>query len=270
MLKADIRWPRHRRYKSRTEWEPAGFFSDCLCNSTHFDLMLGFFSSSAISVLSDGFATFLYNGGHMRFVINDILTEDDKNAISLGVGEAEIPYFNMNNIEAIKATLSERDQHFFECLSWLIRNNRLDIKIISPKDGIGISHTKSGVFSDGLNEICFDGSCNFSRSALLDNIESITASCDWDGPVDVAKIESQKEDFEKVFKGDDDSVIYVDAENVKTRLTSNFPEKSITDLLEDEYRLLKNRPKNNLPTTVMVSLSRAKDRLEAIIEKPYA
>ena len=269
MLKADIRWPRHRRYKSRTEWEPAGFFSDCLCNSTHFDLMLGFFSSSAISVLSDGFATFLYNGGHMRFVINDILTEDDKNAISLGVGEAEIPYFNMNNIEAIKATLSERDQHFFECLSWLIRNNRLDIKIISPKDGIGISHTKSGVFSDGLNEICFDGSCNFSRSALLDNIESITASCDWDGPVDVAKIESQKEDFEKVFKGDDDSVIYVDAENVKTRLTSNFPEKSITDLLEDEYRLLKNRPKNNLPTTVMVSLSRAKDRLEAIIEKNH-
>ena len=40
MLKADIRWPRHRRYKSRTEWEPAGFFSDCLCNSTDFDLML--------------------------------------------------------------------------------------------------------------------------------------------------------------------------------------------------------------------------------------
>lgn len=49
MLKTDIIWPEHRRYKSRTEWEPIGFFSDCLCNATHFDLMLGFFSSSAIA-----------------------------------------------------------------------------------------------------------------------------------------------------------------------------------------------------------------------------
>lgn len=267
MLKADIRWPRHRRYKSRTEWEPAGFFSDCLCNSTHFDLMLGFFSSSAISVLSDGFATFLYNGGHMRLVINDILTEEDKNAISLGIGEGDIPFFDLNNIESIKETLSERDKHFFECLAWLIRNNRVEIKIISPRDGIGISHTKSGIFSDGLNEVCFDGSCNFSRTALLDNIESLTASCNWDGPIDSAKIESQKEDFETVFNGQDDTVIYVDAENVKTRLSSTFPEKSITDLLEDEYLLLKNRSKLNMPTSVMISLSRAKDRIEAIIEK---
>ena len=127
MLKADVRWPRHRRYKSRTEWEPVGFFSDCLCNSTHFDLMLGFFSSSAISVLSDGFAVFLYNNGYMRLIINDVLTEEDRNAISLGIGVKEIPYFDLNNIEAIKAMLSERDVHFFEYLSWLIRNNRIEI-----------------------------------------------------------------------------------------------------------------------------------------------
>ena len=60
MLK-DVTFPVHRRFKSRTDWEPIGFFSDCLCNSTKFDLMLGFFSSSAINVLADGFASFLYN-----------------------------------------------------------------------------------------------------------------------------------------------------------------------------------------------------------------
>ncbi len=38
-----IQWPPHRRFKSRTDWEPIGFFSECLCNSTLFDLMLGFF-----------------------------------------------------------------------------------------------------------------------------------------------------------------------------------------------------------------------------------
>lgn len=267
MLKADVMWPRHRRYKSRTEWEPVGFFSDCLCNSTRFDLMLGFFSSSAISVLSDGFAVFLYNNGYMRLIINDVLTEEDRNAISLGVGAKEIPYFDLSNIETIKAMLSERDVHFFECLSWLIRNNRIEIKIIAPKDSVGISHTKSGLFSDGLNEVVFDGSCNFSRTALLDNIESLTASCDWDGPVDSARIDGMKEDFNRVFDGKDDYVVYVNSENVKTRLSSAFPEKTIVDLLDDEYRLLKNRPELGMATTAMISLSRAKDRIEAIIEK---
>lgn len=50
MLKSDVVWPNSRRYKSHSEWEPIGFFSDCLCNATRFDLKLGFFSTSAINV----------------------------------------------------------------------------------------------------------------------------------------------------------------------------------------------------------------------------
>lgn len=52
-------------------------------------------------------------------------------------------------------------------------------------------------------------------------------------------------------------------------MASTFSVKSINELLEDEYRLLKNRSKLNMPTSVMISLSRAKDRLEAIIEKNH-
>lgn len=133
MLKTDIIWPEHRRYKSRTEWEPIGFFSDCLCNATHFDLMLGFFSSSAISVLANGFAVFLYNGGKMRLIVNDILTDEDKNAIAAGTGDIEMPFFDIFDIQKIKNTLSERDRHFFDCLAWLIRHNRFEVKIIAPK-----------------------------------------------------------------------------------------------------------------------------------------
>ena len=83
MLK-DVIFPQHRRYKSRTEWEPVGFFSEALCNATQFDIKLGFFSSTAINVLSDGFAAFLYNGGRMRMVINDILSLYDRQAIMAG------------------------------------------------------------------------------------------------------------------------------------------------------------------------------------------
>lgn len=59
MLRDNIQWSPHRQYKSKTEWEPLGFFSECLCNSIQFDLMLGFFSSSVIRTLADGFALFL-------------------------------------------------------------------------------------------------------------------------------------------------------------------------------------------------------------------
>ena len=116
---------------SRTEWEPLGFFSEALCNATTFDIKLGFFSSSAINVLADGFAAFLYNGGRMRLIINYVLSEEDRNAIVVGESEVNTPYFDLNAIDCISYTLSKRDKHFFECLSWLIKNERIEIKIIT-------------------------------------------------------------------------------------------------------------------------------------------
>ena len=268
MLKTDITWPNHRRYKSRTEWEPIGFFSDCLCNATRFDLMLGFFSSSAISILANGFATFLYNGGKMRLIINDILTENDKNAIAKGVNpNADLPYFNLSDIENIYETLSERDKHFFDCISWLIRNNRIEIKIISPQGGLGISHTKSGVFYDGINVVGFDGSCNFSRTALIDNIESLTVSCDWDGKIEIAKINAIQKEFEEIVQEKDDTVSYISVENIKTQLANVAGEKSLTDLLESEYNILQKQSQHITSTSIHKALEKAKDRLEAIIEK---
>ena len=268
MLKTEIIWPNHRRYKSRTEWEPVGFFSDCLCNATRFDLMLGFFSSSAISILANGFATFLYNGGKMRLIINDILTENDKNAIAKGINsEMSLPYFDLSDIENIYETLSERDKHFFDCISWLIRNNRIEIKIISPQEGLGISHTKSGVFYDGINVVGFDGSCNFSRTALIDNIESLTVSCDWDGKIEIAKINAIQKEFEEIVQEKDDTVSYISVENIKTQLANVAGEKSLTDLLESEYNILQKQSQHITSTSIHKALEKAKDRLEAIIEK---
>jgi DNA phosphorothioation system restriction enzyme len=229
--------------------------------------MLGFFSSSAISVLANGFAVFLYNGGRMRLIVNNILTEEDKKAIADGTGDVEIPYFDVSDIQKIKEALSERDNHFFNCLAWLIRHNRLDIKIIAPKNGIGISHTKSGIFSDGINDVGFDGSCNFSRTALVDNIESLTVSCDWDGDVDVAKIKYIKDDFEKVFQERDDTVVYLSADKIKTHITENYPDKSMSELLESEYNILRNQYSQNVSKRIVKALDNARERLEVIIDK---
>lgn len=266
MLK-EVSYPPHRRYKSRTQWEPVGFFSECLCNATQFDLMLGFFSSSAINVLADGFASFLYNGGRMRLIINDILTEQDKAAFANGTLD-NLPFFDLADLEKMKSTLSERDAHFFECLSWLIKNDRLEVRIVAPKEGIGVSHTKTGVFDDGQDYVAFDGSCNFSRTALVDNIESLSVSCEWDGSIESEKARAIKEDFEKVFDGMDETVVYMKTEQVRTQLVDGFKDKSLTSLLEDEYKLIDQRTKEeDLPISVKSALEKAKQRVTAAIDK---
>lgn len=267
MLKSDVIWPVGLRYKSHSEWEPIGFFSECLCNATTFDLMLGFFSSSAINVLSDGFATFLYNGGRMRLVINDILSTEDQSCIATASEPGALPFIDLSDLESLNYTLSKRDEHFFECLSWLIRNERIDIKIIAPKGGIGIAHSKYGLFSDGINTVSFEGSVNFSYAALVQNMESMTIACDWNGKADEARVNDTRVSFNNIFEGNDTSLEYLSAQDVKTRMVSNFKSKEISELLEDEAKLLAEKDLSNLPITVHHAINKAKERVRAAIEK---
>lgn len=265
MLKADVIWPKSRRFMSRTEWEPLGFFSEALCNSTTFDIKLGFFSSSAINVLADGFAAFLYGGGRMRMIINDVLSEDDCNAIVVGESDIITPYFDLNAIDCISYTLSKRDKHFFECLSWLIRNERIEIKIITPKVGNGIAHSKCGIFSDGINKVAFDGSCNFSRMALIDNIESINAFCDWDGERDKDRINDIVNDFNRTFSGADETVKYLKADQIINHITNTYKYKDIKELLEDERSILNSQIENKPSDSIRWILERAKNKVTTIV-----
>lgn len=266
MLKSDVIWPKSRRFMSQTELEPLGFFSEALCNATSFDIKLGFFSSSAINVLADGFAAFLYNGGRMRMIINDVLSEEDRNAMVVAESDINTPYFDLTAIDRISYTLSKRDEHFFECLSWLIRHERIEIKIITPKVGNGIAHSKCGVFSDGINKVAFDGSCNFSRMALIENIESINAFCDWDGERDNDRINDIINDFNRTFSGEDQTVKYLKTDQIITHITKVYKHKNIKELLEDEQRILHNVIENNVSDSIRRILMRAKDKVTAIVD----
>jgi len=266
MLKSDVQWSPHRQYKSKTEWEPLGFFSDCLCNSTRFDLMLGFFSSSAIRTLSNGFALFLFNGGTMRLIINNILSEQDKDTIIASNKDNSTVPFDLTNIEKLRNTLSEKDKHFFECLSWLIANKRIDVKIIAIKNEQGIAHTKEGVFSDGQNFVGFNGSCNFTQTSLIGNKESIFVSCDWDSETDKNRVKYSIEEFERTFSGKDDAVNYVEPLEIITNIEKTFGYKSIDELLEQEEQLFFSENKVVRPS-IKKAMDKAKKQVEKTIER---
>jgi len=200
-------------------------------------------------------------------IINDILSMDDKQAIMVGESDVNIPYFDLQNLQEVRNTLSVRDSHFFNCLAWLIRNERLELKIVVPKDCEGIAHSKCGLFADGLNRVAFDGSCNFSRTALISNIESITAFCNWDGKSDAYRIDDISEDFERTFSGQDKSVNYLKAEEVKDSIARNFKVKEIRDLLSEEIKLISKRQIDSLPKSIQIILDRAKIKVTSLIEK---
>lgn len=58
MLK-DVEWAKDGTYIPGEEFSPERFFNDGLKPSCSFDLQLGYFSSATISVLAEGFATFI-------------------------------------------------------------------------------------------------------------------------------------------------------------------------------------------------------------------
>lgn len=267
MLK-DVQWSGDRSYRTGTNTEPIQFYMEGLCNSRNFDLLLGFFSSSAINVLSLGFARFLYNGGKVRLIINNILSQQDKNAIKAGTeGDVQMN-IDLSDIKQLKRTLDDYGKHFFECLAWLIANDRIQIKIIKPKTGKGIAHYKSGVFYDGQDSIGFKASCNFTAYGLLENLEELDAFLSWENSRSSKMIGRQNSDFENIFSGNADFVDYLNVDDVAIAIRSEFGDSSLNELLIREKELAEKKSKVMENKGVRSCFEKAITEIEHIIREP--
>ena len=236
----EVDWAEDGTYRPGEYNSPEKFFNDCLENSKEFDLQLGYFSSATISVLADGFASFISNGGRMRLVINHIVSKEDKDAISKGIHGGIIDCFDLTNFEILRQTFDEYQQQFFECLAFLIYNKRIDIKIIKPRNKKGISHTKSGQFRDGDSITSFTGSANFTISGLFNNLEEI--KIDRSDSIDMMvqkRIISQRDEFDTIMNGKKKNVEYLSPENLVSAITTNYGDKDIEELLDVEAKLRK-------------------------------
>jgi superfamily II DNA or RNA helicase len=235
-------WLKNSSYRTGTENEPLEFYLNALSQGNKLDLLLGYFSTSAIHILSSGFAKFLANGGVVRMVINDILSSEDKNAVQLGKNkEIDLNLFNIEDIKSIKDSLDKYSKHFFDCIAWLIANDRIQIIIVKPKNRNGIAHFKSGVFTSGDESIYFKASSNFTSNALTQNLEEVDIACSWQGQDEMVKINNQTTYFELIFNGNADFVDYVDPKDIRAAIATEFGGNDIDDLLISEQNLIKNK-----------------------------
>lgn len=240
MLK-NCEWSIDRDYKTGSENEPMQFYLEGLANSSEFHLLLGYFSSAAINLLSVGFATFISKGGKMRMVINHLLSEKDKEVLEKGLSANTSKVFDLTDIVMLGRVLDEYDTHFFECLAYLIAEKRIEIKVVKPKNGRGIAHYKSGVFSDGENSIGYKASCNFTLNGLSENLEELEAFLSWENGRSNKLIKKQIKIIDDYFAENDDSVEYLSANDIEVAIRDKFGNKDLNELIVQEDQLLKKK-----------------------------
>ena len=244
--------------------EPKEFFTEALIESSTFDLGLGFFSSSGIRSLAYGFALFIANGGKMRVVINHFLSKEDKEAIENGQKHLIDNYESriLSDIAKLTKTLSKEDEHFFQCLSYLISINRIEfVATISTKGGLG--HDKYGIFTDEKNnKVAFIGSANFSHSALELNGETITVFTSSDDDKRICEYQTL---FNKSWENDTPHLIHIPINEVKTYISDNFPKLSFEELLGNSMDL---RTDNTVNSYCKPLSKRILDKIELKEQEP--
>ena len=251
MLK-DVEWAKDGTYRPGEVFSPERFFNDGLKNSCSFDLQLGYFSSATISVLAEGFATFISNGGVMRLAINQIVSEEDKEAITNGMLGEVIDCVDLSNFAELRKTFDEHQEQFFRCLSYLIAQNRIEVRIIKPKGKKGIAHTKAGQFRDNDTITSFTGSANFTISGLFNNIEEI--KIDRSDSLDMMtqnRIKTQRLNFDAIMEGKDTNIEYLSPSQLETALSTCYPDASIEELLDVEKQLDRIRMQRKAEKAIM-------------------
>lgn len=235
----EVKWPEDGTYTPQGQHTPYEFFSNALENSNYFDIELGYFNSAVINVLAGSFASFISNGGVMRMAINQIVSVDDKKAITAGLEGGINLSLDLTDWESLHSSLDEYGEHFFKCLAYLIQENRIEIKIIKPKNTSGIAHTKRGQFVDHKGTVVgFSGSANFTLGGLFNNLEEINIflSSSPDSVIQ-KKLSNQKDHFNKLMAQAEDNIEYLSSDELQEAIVSSYGGEDLEDLLNVERKL---------------------------------
>lgn len=181
------------------------FFELCLDESNQYDRLSGYFSSKVLALAARGLGGFLRSNGKMRLITSAQLSSVDLEAI-LGIDTDKEKAEAVDRIFA--GALKDRfelesliEKSHLDAMCWLMREGRLEIKVVIPinSDGAGhaIFHSKVGIFQDFEgNSISFSGSMNETLYGWTQNIEEFKVFKSWE-PATSAYVKHDKDMFER-------------------------------------------------------------------------
>ncbi len=173
---------------SATEDRVNKFYVPLLKQALAYDRVTGYFRSSTLKLAAVGLSRFIANSGTMRMIAGVEFEEDDLKAILEGT-----PLDEVLTKRLLADPLEGADivaEHRLETLAWLVKEERLQIKIGVPVDSQGrplrrdqsarYFHSKYGIFRDAEgNRVAFMGSNNETASGLGANNETFSVFPSW-------------------------------------------------------------------------------------------
>lgn len=176
--------------------------------SSMYKRSVAFFSSSVFSLLANDIVAFVGNGGHIQLICGLQLSQEDKDAISMGYMHRDALIGNIFSDAFIKE-LDELGDNNIQLLEELIAKGHLDIQLAIPK-GTGIYHDKLGIIQDKYgNSVVFYGSPNASAPAYSENYEKIRTAVSWKEGYS-AIVQDELKEFERLWNKNNP---YVDVYN---------------------------------------------------------
>ncbi len=186
-------------YRSGSHDLVGDFYRPCLTEATSYDRAVGYFTSTSLAAAAEGLRPFLDRpSARMRLIASPALTGEDAEAIAAGYELRGI--IEGAIVRELVKPVPDPVRQRLELLTWLIANDRLDIRlaVVSNDAGVGIYHEKLGIFSDGFDTVVFTGSANESVSGLLANFESLEVFRSWE-PGEVSRVTRRIDDFEELW-----------------------------------------------------------------------
>jgi hypothetical protein len=219
-----------QEYRSFRDDVVRDFYIPILKESVSYKRAVGFFSSAALSEISNGLHYFIKNGGNIQLVASPKLYEEDIEAIKKGYELRKILH------SALIRELSE-PQNIYESkrlnlLANLIADEILDIKIafIEKGSSMGMYHEKMGLFSDTQgNTIAFSGSMNESENALLQNYEAIDVWYSWKSQEQYDKVAVKTSAFSSIWNNEEPNIRIIEFPEIKQEILERYKKEKISD-----------------------------------------
>ena len=172
--------------------------------SASLDCMMGFFASSSLAEIAPGLATFLRDRSDpMRLLVSPYITATDQEALRAGMDPGALA-------DALFQTTPDADElavHTLRCLSWLIREGRLEIRFAFLKDGL--FHPKVWLLNIEGQRLTFHGSSNMTGAGLGRNKEQVALARAWMDACQSATERRLREEFNELWEGDDDDCVVI-------------------------------------------------------------
>lgn len=207
------------------------FYIPTLCQSTKYQRLAGFFSSSALAVAARGMSDFIKNGGTMELICSANFQKKDIEAIKMAYNKPEelIEKSILSDFEKLEDGIIK---DHVAALGWMVANKKLEIKIavlvdakgIPTDENRGMFHQKVGILTDEKNNmLSFSGSINESEAGWKYNIEEIKVFKGWEESGKEYFLEDLK-NFKKYWGGNGDKLnIYEIPEAVEKELIKIAP-----------------------------------------------